>query len=77
VEYVYGIFVDNVVNDFQGISTPVKTNQQVFVSIIFIIFFQFAILTSSVKREADIRFAYTMFESRRIELNYQVHRLNR
>jgi len=73
MEYIYGLRINNVVKNLKRIALPIKTYKQIFVFYMTFAVIKPTIVYCSIKSPSNIRFAHVMFESRRIELNGNVH----
>jgi hypothetical protein len=69
MEYIYRIFIDNIIQDFEDITIAVKTQQKMLVPGIV----QHIIVKSIHKGISDVSLAHTVFKSGRIELDDNVH----
>jgi hypothetical protein len=72
VEYVYGLFVNNVVHDFKEIAVAVETQKQMFVRIIV----PYIVIEDINDGVLNIGFGNTMFKGGRIEFNGNFHIFN-
>jgi hypothetical protein len=73
MKYVYSIIINYIVKNLKGITFPIKTDEQILISVLSFGSLKPTVISGSVKSPANIVFTHAMLKSGGIELYGNVH----